>query len=478
VSYCLYTGRFSSTRDLQGLAPERTGELEVIRLPDSLPEDEFGLEFRAVLTVAEEGEYTFFLVSDDGSRLYVDERLIVNNDYAHGARERSGRVRLAAGRHLLHVTYFEGAVDQTLEVSYSGPDFPKKPIPTAVLERSSRPLVLGRDGIATAWLLDESTGRTGVMRFLPFVRQHSSFRLVFGYPLLLGGASCRLRNAGDGGPPGDTRLEWVPTLEKGAGETLESRVSEDGLVAVSWAEPLSVTALDLNLAHDAPTRAVVRDLDLLQDGGDAWAAPVDRWEHNGVLCVVMDVRDAPELSEVGHEISDALMRVYPLMLQELGVEAEDAPRFVRFSFRPDVGVPAYASGDTIVLSRDWFRDHPDDLGVGVHEMAHVIQAYPVYDPSWLVEGIADYVRHRAAVDQRWQIPGYRAGQSYRDGYGVTAGFLVYVSETYEPTLVARLNTALRRDEYRDALFSEITGRTLQELWSEYAITGRGTAGQQ
>jgi hypothetical protein len=61
---------------------------------------------------------------------------------------------------------------------------------------------------------------------------------------------------------------------------------------------------------------------------------------------------------------------------------------------------------------------------------------------------------------------------------VTAGFLVYVSETYEPTLVARLNTALRRDEYRDALFSEITGRTLQELWSEYAITGRGTAGQQ
>jgi hypothetical protein len=48
----------------------------------------------------------------------------------------------------------------------------------------------------------------------------------------------------------------------------------------------------------------------------------------------------------------------------------------------------------ITISGKWITEHPDDLGMVIHELVHVVQGYPNsrHKAGWLVEGIADYIR--------------------------------------------------------------------------------------
>ncbi len=95
-------------------------------------EDYFGLLFSGYITVPDDGEYTFFTTSDDGSRLYIDGKLIVNNDGDHGMTERSGKVTLTKGDHAFHVTFYEIASGEGLEIRWQGPAFRKQLIPSGV----------------------------------------------------------------------------------------------------------------------------------------------------------------------------------------------------------------------------------------------------------------------------------------------------------------------------------------------------------
>ncbi|MAT57018.1 MAG: hypothetical protein CMF23_03505 [Ignavibacteriae bacterium] len=68
----------------------------------------FGIKFVGKLVIETAGEYTFHIGSDDGSKLYIDNELIVDNDGTHGYLERSGVVTLPAGEHRIRVDYFQG----------------------------------------------------------------------------------------------------------------------------------------------------------------------------------------------------------------------------------------------------------------------------------------------------------------------------------------------------------------------------------
>lgn len=100
--------------------------------------DGFGLRFSGYYEAPREGVYTFYLVSDDGSRLWVGDELIVDHDGAHSASERAGRVLLRPGRHALRVEYFEGSGSATLRVEHDGPQIEKQPIPASVLSHARR----------------------------------------------------------------------------------------------------------------------------------------------------------------------------------------------------------------------------------------------------------------------------------------------------------------------------------------------------
>lgn len=68
----------------------------------------FGINYRGRFYIHIPGEYVFKLGSDDGSRLYIDSMLVVDNDGYHPYRVREGKIFLQQGIHHINIQYFQG----------------------------------------------------------------------------------------------------------------------------------------------------------------------------------------------------------------------------------------------------------------------------------------------------------------------------------------------------------------------------------
>lgn len=80
----------------------------------------FFLEYTAYLQITVAGNYRFYTNSDDGSRLYINDVLVVNSDFDQGATTRSGVVNdLTPGLHKIRVQFYEVGGDNTLTVAYN-----------------------------------------------------------------------------------------------------------------------------------------------------------------------------------------------------------------------------------------------------------------------------------------------------------------------------------------------------------------------
>jgi len=129
LRYEYYEGQWSSLPDFSQLKPSGTGTVEDFELTPRKRDDHFAFRFTGLLEIKEPGEYVFQTASDDGSKLFVDEREVVNNDGLHGVVAKEGTVRLDPGMHKITVTYFEGASGEALTVKFKGPKIPLQEIP-------------------------------------------------------------------------------------------------------------------------------------------------------------------------------------------------------------------------------------------------------------------------------------------------------------------------------------------------------------
>jgi hypothetical protein len=84
--------------------------------------EQFALSITGFINVEKAGEYKFYLNSDDGSKLWIENKQIVDNDGSHGARVRDGRVTLVEGQHALKIIFSQGGGGKMLQAHYSGPD--------------------------------------------------------------------------------------------------------------------------------------------------------------------------------------------------------------------------------------------------------------------------------------------------------------------------------------------------------------------
>jgi hypothetical protein len=67
----------------------------------------FGIRFDGMID-APAGITTFHLTSDDGAKLWIDDKLVVDNDGVHPEASTDGDVTLAAGKHKFRLDYFQG----------------------------------------------------------------------------------------------------------------------------------------------------------------------------------------------------------------------------------------------------------------------------------------------------------------------------------------------------------------------------------
>lgn len=113
-------------------------------LSPRLRDTNYFLRFSGFVSVPTNGSYTFYANSDEGTKLWLDGALLVNNDGVHTAQELSGTTNLSAGMHSLTVGYFQNRGSQLLAVSWAGPTFARQEIPDSALFLSSQPEAAAR----------------------------------------------------------------------------------------------------------------------------------------------------------------------------------------------------------------------------------------------------------------------------------------------------------------------------------------------
>ena len=75
----------------------------------------------------------FYTYSDDGSVLFIDDKLVVDNEGSHSARREDGSIALEEGYHKFRLVYFESYMGNELEVGISGLSFRESKIPDDML---------------------------------------------------------------------------------------------------------------------------------------------------------------------------------------------------------------------------------------------------------------------------------------------------------------------------------------------------------
>ncbi len=117
------TGAWTDLESVDWSWAEVTGLVSDFTLSPKTQEDYYNFSFDGYLLVTEGGDYTFRTTSSDGSKLWIDEELVVDNDGIHGVETLEGAtVSLAPGPHRIYLRYFAYTLEDSLSVAYSGPD--------------------------------------------------------------------------------------------------------------------------------------------------------------------------------------------------------------------------------------------------------------------------------------------------------------------------------------------------------------------
>jgi predicted esterase len=139
LRYSYYEGEYYSLPDFNSLTPIKTGTTENFDIGVKDRNDLFAIRWDGNITITTPGTYTFETVSDDGSKLYVNQPYshtgvaLVNNDNPHSPTSVSATIDLPAGTYPITATFFENVGGELMQVYYSGPGIERQLIPNSVL---------------------------------------------------------------------------------------------------------------------------------------------------------------------------------------------------------------------------------------------------------------------------------------------------------------------------------------------------------
>jgi hypothetical protein len=191
----------------------------------------------------------------------------------------------------------------------------------------------------------------------------------------------------------------------------------------------------------------------------------------------------PQIKEwVEKKLKPVCAEWYPKIVEMLPSDNYDAPKRFTIIFHKDMRGVANAGGNRINCAGEWFMNNLEGeaRGAVVHEMVHIVQQYGRArgrnrNPGWMVEGVADYIRWFLYEPERNRPRVNPDRAKYTDSYRTTAAFLNYLVEKHDKEFVKKFNAAMREGKYRDDLWKELGGKTVDELWSDYVAALRPAA---
>jgi hypothetical protein len=119
LNYAYYEGDWKNIPDFSMLQAVKTGVMQQLNL-SALPhrEDHFALVIEGYIEIPATGIRTFYINSDDGSKLYINDELLIDHDGDHSAMSKTGQTILAKGKHKIKIEYMEFKGSQHLQAGY------------------------------------------------------------------------------------------------------------------------------------------------------------------------------------------------------------------------------------------------------------------------------------------------------------------------------------------------------------------------
>lgn len=124
LSYTYYKGEWDNLPDFSTLTPVHSGRMEqnfdLNKLPDKT---NFGCAIKGFIEIKENGYFIFLLDSDDGAKLYFNEKLIADNDGLHGMGDsKTYMLPLEAGFYPIKIEFFQRGGGAGLNLLYVKPN--------------------------------------------------------------------------------------------------------------------------------------------------------------------------------------------------------------------------------------------------------------------------------------------------------------------------------------------------------------------
>ncbi|MCX6285856.1 MAG: alpha-L-fucosidase [Bacteroidetes bacterium] len=125
LAYRYFEGEWDKMPNFKKLQQWYFGVVDTITLAPKKRNENFALYFFGYVKVPKRALYRFTLSSDDGSKLFLDGLLSINNDGLHSMQEKSLEQGLNAGYHAIKVEYFQRTGSTDLRLYIEGPGIPK-----------------------------------------------------------------------------------------------------------------------------------------------------------------------------------------------------------------------------------------------------------------------------------------------------------------------------------------------------------------
>lgn len=143
LTYKYYEGDWNMLPDFSSLQPVKSGSVSNIDMSTRNRSDYYAFLWEGYINIPTAGNYTFEIISDDGSKLHFNTtysfnaNALVSNDGLHPAQSASNSMYINAGTYPIAISFFEKNGDEQMQVYWSGPGIPRQLIPNAAF--SSQP---------------------------------------------------------------------------------------------------------------------------------------------------------------------------------------------------------------------------------------------------------------------------------------------------------------------------------------------------
>ena len=134
LKYKIVSGNFNASSQLDSAMVVDTGTTKTINV-GSLRKNNgyFGAIYQGNIRIDQDGNYNIGLTSDDGSQLFLDDELVVDNDGKHPLSQKNSQVPIQKGFHRIKIKYFDAGEATTLRVYLNLAGKPQTELPPDIL---------------------------------------------------------------------------------------------------------------------------------------------------------------------------------------------------------------------------------------------------------------------------------------------------------------------------------------------------------